>query len=117
MIRLGHLSTETARAERAEIDRLATDELVRLMAEEDAGVPLAVAAAGAQIAAAVDKLPDRQRTVFTLCQIAEQSTSEVSRSLGLSEATVRVHLFRAMRKLRRLLEHEGTASRRSAGRG
>jgi RNA polymerase sigma-70 factor (ECF subfamily) len=72
---------------------------------------------GKQIAAAVDKLPDRQRTVFTLCQIAEQSTSEVSRSLGLSEATVRVHLFRAMRKLRRLLEHEGTASRRSAGRG
>ena len=61
---------------------------------------------GRQIAAAVDKLPDRQRTVFTLCQLAEQSTSEVSQSLGLSEATVRVHLFRAIRKLRRLLEHE-----------
>ena len=57
-----------------------------------------------QIAAAVDTLPERQRTVFTLCQIAEQSTSEVSRALGLSEATVRVHLFRAVRKLRRLLE-------------
>jgi len=67
---------------------------------------------GKQIAAAVDKLPDRQRTVFTLCQIAEQSTSEVSQSLGLSEATVRVHLFRAIRKLRVLLEHEGPASRR-----
>ena len=67
---------------------------------------------GKQIAAAVDKLPDRQRTVFTLCQMAEQSTSEVSQSLGLSEATVRVHLFRAIRKLRVLLEHEGPASRR-----
>jgi len=59
-----------------------------------------------QIAAAVDQLPERQRTVFTLCQMAEQSTHEVSQTLGLSEATVRVHLFRAVRKLRRLLERE-----------
>jgi DNA-directed RNA polymerase specialized sigma24 family protein len=41
--------------------------------------------------------------VFTLCHIGEQSTSEVSAALGLSEATVRVHLFRAVRKLRKLL--------------
>ena len=61
---------------------------------------------GRQIAAAVDQLPERQRTVFTLCQMAEQSTHEVSQALGLSEATVRVHLFRAVRKLRRLLERE-----------
>ncbi len=59
---------------------------------------------GREIAAAVEQLPDRQRTVFTLCHMAEQSTSEVSEALGLSEATVRVHLFRAVRKLRRLLE-------------
>ena len=56
-----------------------------------------------EIAAAVEQLPDRQRAVFTLCHIAEQSTSDVSRALGLSEATVRVHLFRAVRKLRKLL--------------
>jgi RNA polymerase sigma-70 factor (ECF subfamily) len=55
---------------------------------------------------AVQQLPDRQRKVFTLCQIGEQSTSEVSQTLGLSEATVRVHLFRAMRKLRGLLALE-----------
>ena len=59
---------------------------------------------GKQIAAAVAQLPERQRTVFTLCQIAGQSTSEISQALGLSEATVRVHLFRAVRKLRALLE-------------
>ena len=58
------------------------------------------------IAAAVDQLPDRQRTVFTLCHMAEQSTHEVSQALGLSEATVRVHLFRAVRKLRKLLEKD-----------
>jgi RNA polymerase sigma-70 factor (ECF subfamily) len=57
-----------------------------------------------EIAAAVDELPERQRTVFMLSHFGEQSTSEVSSTLGLSEATVRVHLFRAVRKLRRLLE-------------
>jgi len=57
-----------------------------------------------QITAAVEQLPNRQRLVFTLCHISEHTTSEVSQALGLSEATVRVHLFRAVRKLRKLLE-------------
>jgi RNA polymerase sigma-70 factor (ECF subfamily) len=61
---------------------------------------------GRHIAAAVAQLPERQRDVFTLCQIGGQSANEVSKSLGLSEATVRVHLFRAIRRLRGLLEHE-----------
>jgi len=59
-----------------------------------------------EIAAAVDELPERQRTVFMLCHYGEQTTSQVSEALGVSEATVRVHLFRAVRKLRRLLERE-----------
>ena len=67
---------------------------------------LASSERGKEIAAAVQQLPERQRTVFTLCHIAEQSTAEVSQALGLSEATVRVHLFRAVRKLRKLLERE-----------
>jgi RNA polymerase sigma-70 factor, ECF subfamily len=61
---------------------------------------------GRRIMAAVEQLPERQRLVFTLCQISEQSTNEVSRTLGVSEATVRVHLFRAVRKLRGLLACE-----------
>jgi RNA polymerase sigma-70 factor (ECF subfamily) len=56
------------------------------------------------ITSAVEQLPDRQRAVFTLCHVAEHSTAEVGQALGLSEATVRVHLFRAVRKLRKLLE-------------
>jgi RNA polymerase sigma-70 factor (ECF subfamily) len=56
-----------------------------------------------RIDAAVGRLPDRQRTVFTMCHIAELSTRDIGQSLGLSEATVRVHLFRAVRKLRALL--------------
>src|SRR5262245_59666164 len=62
-----------------------------------------------QIAGAVERLPDRQRLVFTLCHMAEQSTSEISQALGLSEATVRVHLFRAVRKLRKLLTGDGAS--------
>jgi RNA polymerase sigma-70 factor, ECF subfamily len=61
-----------------------------------------------EITRAVDQLPERQRTVFTLCHIAEQSTAEIGRALGLSEATVRVHLFRAVRKLRKLLASPAT---------
>lgn len=61
---------------------------------------------GRQIAAAVAQLPERQRAVFTLCQIGGQTAAEVSRALGLSEPTVRVHLFRSIRRLRGLLERE-----------
>ena len=63
------------------------------------------------ITSAVERLPERQRLVFTLSHIAEQSTAEISRALGLSEATVRVHLFRAVRKLRRLLAGDAVEER------
>ncbi|MDA0185775.1 N-acetylmuramic acid 6-phosphate etherase [Solirubrobacter phytolaccae] len=59
MTRLGHLSTEGARPERAEIDRLPTAELVRLMNEDDQAVALAIADAQAQIAAAIDAIVPR----------------------------------------------------------
>ena len=45
--------------ERAEIDRLPTAELVRLMNDDDATVPAAVAAAAPAIAAAVDAIVER----------------------------------------------------------
>jgi RNA polymerase sigma-70 factor (ECF subfamily) len=57
-----------------------------------------------KIATAVEALPDRQRAVFALRHFGELTPSQISQTLGLSEATVRVHLFRAVRKLRRLLQ-------------
>ncbi|PWT81456.1 MAG: hypothetical protein C5B57_10385 [Blastocatellia bacterium] len=57
----------------------------------------------ARIAAAVDRLDGRQRTVFMLCHYGDCSPREVSAITGLNESTVRVHLFRAARKLRGLL--------------
>ncbi|HWF84551.1 MAG TPA: sigma-70 family RNA polymerase sigma factor [Vicinamibacterales bacterium] len=56
-----------------------------------------------RIAAAVDRLDGRQRTVFMLCHYADCTPREVSAITGLNESTVRVHLFRAARKLRGLL--------------
>ena len=50
---------KAARAERAEIDRLPTAELVRLMNADDAVVPAAVGAACESIAAAVDAIAAR----------------------------------------------------------
>jgi RNA polymerase sigma-70 factor, ECF subfamily len=50
--------------------------------------------------AAVATLPDRQRLVFTLSHLDERSAAEISAATGMSPATVRVHLFRAIRKLR-----------------
>src|SRR4051812_29118118 len=57
----------------------------------------------ARMAAAIDRLDGRQRTVFMLCHYGDCTPREVSAMTGLNESTVRVHLFRAARKLRGLL--------------
>jgi RNA polymerase sigma-70 factor (ECF subfamily) len=56
-----------------------------------------------RLAAALAKLPERQRLVFLLSQSEGHTAREVSAMTGLNESTVRVHLFRAIRRLRRLL--------------
>src|SRR6516162_9220608 len=56
-----------------------------------------------RLAAAIDRLDGRQRTVFMLCHFGDCTPREVSAMTGLNESTVRVHLFRAARKLRGLL--------------
>ncbi|MBA2258741.1 MAG: sigma-70 family RNA polymerase sigma factor [Acidobacteria bacterium] len=58
---------------------------------------------GRRVATALAKLPDRQRTVFMLSHYEGCSSREVGAITGLNESTVRVHLFRAIRKLRVLL--------------
>ena len=57
----------------------------------------------ARLAGAIDRLDGRQRTVFMLCHYGDCTPREVSAMTGLNESTVRVHLFRAARKLRGLL--------------
>ena len=67
-----------------------------------------------RLSAALARLPGRQRLVFVMCQVEGASSKEVSLATGLNESTVRVHLFRAIRRLRKLLSDEpgGTEKRR-----
>jgi RNA polymerase sigma-70 factor (ECF subfamily) len=56
-----------------------------------------------QLTAALSRLPERQRMVFMLSHFEGRTSREVSAMTGLNESTVRVHLFRAIRRLRGLL--------------
>jgi RNA polymerase sigma-70 factor (ECF subfamily) len=56
-----------------------------------------------RLAAAIDRLDGRQRTVFMLCHYGDCTPRDISAMTGINESTVRVHLFRAARKLRGFL--------------
>jgi RNA polymerase sigma factor (sigma-70 family) len=55
---------------------------------------------------ALGKLSPNQRAVAVLKLYADYRTHEVARILGTSQATVRVHLSQARRRLRALLEDD-----------
>jgi len=52
---------------------------------------------------ATSALSHRQRTVFLLRFIEDQEISEIAQSTGLTEGAVKVHLFRAVRGIRKRL--------------
>ena len=62
-----------------------------------------------KLAGALARLPERQRSVFMLSHYEGCTSREVSVLTGLNESTVRVHLFRAIRRLRTLLTDGGHA--------
>jgi len=47
------------------------------------------------------ELPDRQRTVFLLRFVEEMDLAEIARVTGMREGTVKIHLFRAVRAVRK----------------
>jgi RNA polymerase sigma-70 factor (ECF subfamily) len=69
-----------------------------------------------QLMTALSKLPERQRLVFMLSHFDGRSSREVSATTGLNESTVRVHLFRAIRRLRGLLGTAPASAASPAGR-
>jgi RNA polymerase sigma-70 factor (ECF subfamily) len=69
------------------------------------------------LAEALARLPERQRSVFMLSHYEGCTSREVSALTGLNESTVRVHLFRAIRKLRGLLGQPGGAASEGKRRG
>jgi len=56
-----------------------------------------------QVWKVVSNLSERQRTVFLLRYVEEQELTEIARTTGLSEGTVKAHLSRALSKVRREL--------------
>jgi RNA polymerase sigma-70 factor (ECF subfamily) len=69
-----------------------------------------------QVMNALSRLPERQRLVFMLSHFDGRSSREVSQTTGLNESTVRVHLFRAIRRLRGLLGTAPVGAASPAGR-
>ena len=57
-----------------------------------------------RIGEGIDRLPPMQRTCFRLCDLEGFGAPEVGEMLALEESTVRVHLFRARRRLREALQ-------------
>lgn len=85
-------------------DVLATDVLDSMASHEPSPERrLLAASAWDSVAAAVRALPTRQRETFVLCHLDEASPHAAAEILGMKAATVRVHLFRALRKLRAVL--------------
>lgn len=62
------------------------------------------------------ELPERQRLVFVLSHFEGRTSREVSAMTGLNESTVRVHLFRAIRRLRSLLSVQAVSGSSEKGR-
>jgi RNA polymerase sigma-70 factor (ECF subfamily) len=56
-----------------------------------------------QVWKAVEGLSERQRTVFLLRYVEELELSEIARTAGLSEGTVKAHLSRALARVRKEL--------------
>ena len=65
----------------------------------------------ARLETAIYRLPARQRSAVILCHLEGRSAREVSAIMGLTESTVRVHLFRAVRKLRGRLDRSDWTTR------
>ena len=57
-----------------------------------------------QYRAAMDALPPLQRTVLTLYHLDEAPIAEIAVITGLSEGTIKSHLFRSRQRLRACLE-------------
>lgn len=52
------------------------------------------------IGKAIDKLPDQSREIFILSRIEQLTHEEIAKKIGISSNTVKVHIYRALIKLR-----------------
>jgi RNA polymerase sigma-70 factor (ECF subfamily) len=91
--------------------RVAVDEVraERRIGEFGQPTPTAPLADHEELFEALRQLSPKQRAAIALRYEAELPIEEIARRLGITTATVRVHLHRARRRLRALLTHEEEA--------
>lgn len=56
---------------------------------------------------ALNQLPERMREVLVMKEYGELNYRDIGRILGISEANVKVRVFRARQKLAEILQHQG----------
>ena len=59
------------------------------------------------LALAISKLPEQQRSVFQLSKFEQLSYFQISQQLGISPLTVKTHLSRAVSSIKRQFESKG----------
>lgn len=107
------VSIDLLRRERVAPVRPADDAVVAAVADER---PDAADAACTQseielLVRAIDAMPARLREVMILRKIDGVSQREIALRLGLSEATVQVHVVRGLRRLEEFFRAHGAATR------
>jgi RNA polymerase sigma-70 factor (sigma-E family) len=76
----------------------------------DAAAPVSAESVDAELAAAVRRLPARQREVIALRVFLDLDTEATANALGIAPGTVTAHLSRAVAALRRDVPHMRTTS-------
>ena len=82
-------------------------EIERLPAEapgDDPGTDAELSELRQHVAAAIDSLPERQRTAFRLHDVEGFKATEIAELLGVSDGTVRANVHHARRLLRKRLD-------------
>jgi RNA polymerase sigma-70 factor (ECF subfamily) len=108
LLRIAHnLCVDELRARQAaRIDHAADPETARAArVEACAQANLERSEMSACVRAKVDQLPETDRSVILLCDIAGLSQDEIANVLGIEVGAVKVRLHRARKKLRALLEN------------
>jgi RNA polymerase sigma factor (sigma-70 family) len=86
--------------------RLAKRDRTRAILEQDTGPASSTGRRDLDVLEAVRSLPGKQRAAVVLFYFEDRPVAEVGHILGCSEATAKVHLFRARRRLSEVLRME-----------
>lgn len=98
-----HLATDSLRARGARRDRLTVDGLLPELDAPTSDAACLEARASA-VRAAIDALPESQRSVVELHKLEGRSFDDIAQRLGISSGTARVRAHRAYGRLRASLD-------------